>query len=29
MNGRIELEKVLAWTGFMVSALVILTLAIP
>jgi hypothetical protein len=29
MNGRIELEKVLAWTGLMVSALVILTLAIP
>jgi hypothetical protein len=29
MNGRIEMEKVLAWTGFMVSALVILALAVP
>ena len=28
MNGRIEMEKVLAWTGFMVSALVILALAV-
>jgi hypothetical protein len=29
MTGRIEMEKVLAWTGFMVSALVILALAFP
>jgi hypothetical protein len=29
MNGRIEMEKVLAWTGLMVSALVILALAVP
>jgi hypothetical protein len=29
MTGRIEMEKVLAWTGFLVSALVILALAVP
>jgi hypothetical protein len=29
MTGPIEMEKVLAWTGFTVSALVILALAFP
>jgi hypothetical protein len=29
MNGRIEMEKVLAWTGLMVSALVIFALIVP
>jgi hypothetical protein len=28
MTGRIEMEKVLAWTGLMMSALVILALAV-